>query len=233
LTLLANGNLLLEGLPGLAKTRAVKSLARNLESEFRRIQFTPDLLPSDVTGTEVYYGEGGKGSFQFQAGPIFGNLVLADEINRVPAKVQAALLEAMEERQVNESGYPSIPHSDLPPRPGVYADLTELVRMKFHARGFSFLPRQPVRSILAGRHASRLRGRGLNFEEIRRYLPGDDIRNMDWHVTARMRQPYVRVYTEERDRPVLLIVDQRQSMFFGSQRAMKSVVAAEVTALAA
>ena len=104
LTLLANGNLLLEGLPGLAKTRAVKSLARNLESEFRRIQFTPDLLPSDVTGTEVYYDEGGKGSFQFQPGPIFGNLVLADEINRAPAKVQAALLEAMEERQVTVAG---------------------------------------------------------------------------------------------------------------------------------
>jgi MoxR-like ATPase len=104
LTLLANGNLLLEGLPGLAKPRAVKSLARNLESEFRRIQFTPDLLPSDVTGTEVYYDEGGKGSFQFQPGPIFGNLVLADEINRAPAKVQAALLEAMEERQVTVAG---------------------------------------------------------------------------------------------------------------------------------
>jgi MoxR-like ATPase len=104
LKLLANGNLLLEGLPGLAKTRAVKSLARNLESEFRRIQFTPDLLPSDVTGTEIYYDEGGKGSFQFQPGPIFGNLVLADEINRAPAKVQAALLEAMEERQVTVAG---------------------------------------------------------------------------------------------------------------------------------
>jgi MoxR-like ATPase len=103
LALLANGNLLLEGLPGLAKTRAVKRLARNLESEFRRIPFTPDLLPSDVTGTEVYY-EGGKGSFRFQPGPIFGNLVLADEINRAPAKVQAALLEAMEERQVTVVG---------------------------------------------------------------------------------------------------------------------------------
>jgi MoxR-like ATPase len=104
LTLLANGNLLLEGLPGLVKTRAVKSLARNLQSEFRRIQFTPDLLPSDVTGAEVYYDEGGKGRFEFQPGPIFGNLVLADEINRAPAKVQAALLEAMEERQVTVSG---------------------------------------------------------------------------------------------------------------------------------
>jgi MoxR-like ATPase len=104
LTLLANGNLLLEGLPGLAKTRAIKSLAGHLESEFRRIQFTPDLLPSDVTGTEVYYDEGGEGRFRFQPGPIFGNLVLADEINRAPAKVQAALLEAMEERQVTVAG---------------------------------------------------------------------------------------------------------------------------------
>ena len=104
LTLLCNGNLLLEGLPGLAKTRAIKSLAQNLESEFRRIQFTPDLLPSDITGTEVYYDQGGKGSFKFQPGPIFGNLILADEINRAPAKVQAALLEAMEERQITVAG---------------------------------------------------------------------------------------------------------------------------------
>jgi uncharacterized protein (DUF58 family) len=116
---------------------------------------------------------------------------------------------------------------------GVYADLDTLIRLQFQAQGFSFLPRQPVHSLLAGRHASRLRGRGLNFEEIRRYLPGDDIRNMDWHITARTRKPHVRVYTEERDRPVLLVVDQRLSMFFGSQRAMKSVVAAEATALAA
>jgi MoxR-like ATPase len=104
IALLANGNVLMEGLPGLAKTRAIKSLAANLESAFSRIQFTPDLLPSDVTGTEVYYSESGTGQFQFQPGPIFGNLVLADEINRAPAKVQAALLEAMEERQVTVAG---------------------------------------------------------------------------------------------------------------------------------
>lgn len=104
IALLANGNVLMEGLPGLAKTRAIKSLAKNLESVFSRIQFTPDLLPSDVTGTEVYYSEGGKGMFKFQPGPIFGNLILADEINRAPAKVQAALLEAMEERQVTVAG---------------------------------------------------------------------------------------------------------------------------------
>ena len=120
-----------------------------------------------------------------------------------------------------------------PAAPGVYAELSDLVQLRFQARGYSFLPRQPVHSLLAGRHASRLRGRGLNFEEIRRYLPGDDIRTMDWRVTARTREPHVRVYTEERDRPVLLVVDQRQSMFFGSRRAMKSVVAAEVASLAA
>ena len=104
IALLANGNVLMEGLPGLAKTRAIKSMAKNLESDFSRIQFTPDLLPSDVTGTEIYYNEGGKGKFMFQKGPIFGNLILADEINRAPAKVQAALLEAMEERQVTVAG---------------------------------------------------------------------------------------------------------------------------------
>lgn len=102
--LLANGNLLIEGLPGLAKTRAIKALAKNLDCAFSRIQFTPDLLPSDVTGTEVYYQSGEGGSFRFEPGPIFANIVLADEINRAPAKVQAALLEAMEERQVTVAG---------------------------------------------------------------------------------------------------------------------------------
>src|SRR5262249_15176048 len=104
IALLANGHVLMEGLPGLAKTRTIKTLAKNLEADFSRIQFTPDLLPSDVTGTEVYYDEGGKGSFKFQQGPAFGNLILADEINRAPAKAQAALLEAMEERQVTVAG---------------------------------------------------------------------------------------------------------------------------------
>lgn len=102
--LLANGNLLVEGLPGLAKTRAIKAMAKNLDAKFSRIQFTPDLLPSDVTGTEVYHQVDGSGSFRFEPGPIFANLVLADEINRAPAKVQAALLEAMEERQVTVAG---------------------------------------------------------------------------------------------------------------------------------
>lgn len=101
--LLVDGNVLLEGLPGLAKTRAVKSLARHLDAKLSRIQFTPDLLPSDVTGTEIYQPEAAE-KFMFQPGPIFSNLVLADEINRAPAKVQSALLEAMEERQVSVAG---------------------------------------------------------------------------------------------------------------------------------
>jgi uncharacterized protein (DUF58 family) len=117
--------------------------------------------------------------------------------------------------------------------PGVYADLDDLIRIQFKARDFSFQPRQPVTSILSGRYASRLRGRGLNFEELRRYLPGDDIRTMDWKVTARTREPHVRVYTEEKDRAVLLLVDQRQNMFFGSRDRLKSVTAAELAALAA
>ncbi len=103
--LLANGNLLIEGLPGLAKTRAVKAMSNNLEADFSRIQFTPDLLPSDVTGTEVYHQSEKGAEFRFEAGPIFANIVLADEINRAPAKVQAALLEAMEERQVTVAGH--------------------------------------------------------------------------------------------------------------------------------
>ena len=102
--LLANGNLLLEGLPGLAKTRAVKALAKNLDADLSRIQFTPDLLPSDITGSEMYYSDEGTSEFRFVPGPLFANLVLADEINRAPAKVQAALLEAMEERQVTVAG---------------------------------------------------------------------------------------------------------------------------------
>lgn len=99
IALLADGHLLVEGAPGLAKTKAIKDLSRAIEGDFHRIQFTPDLLPSDITGTEVYRPE--DGSFRFQKGPIFHNLVLADEINRAPAKVQSALLEAMGEHQVS------------------------------------------------------------------------------------------------------------------------------------
>jgi MoxR-like ATPase len=97
--MLADGHLLVEGAPGLAKTRAIKSLAAGIEGSFHRIQFTPDLLPGDVTGSEIYRPQ--DGSFVFQRGPVFHNLVLADEINRAPAKVQSALLEAMAEHQVS------------------------------------------------------------------------------------------------------------------------------------
>jgi len=99
MALLCEGHLLVEGAPGLAKTRAVKDLAAGVEGDFHRIQFTPDLLPSDVTGTDVFHPE--TGTFSFQQGPVFHNLLLADEINRAPAKVQSALLEAMAERQVS------------------------------------------------------------------------------------------------------------------------------------
>ncbi|MEM9254277.1 MAG: MoxR family ATPase [Pseudomonadota bacterium] len=104
LALLCNGNVLLEGLPGTAKTRSIKTLASVLEAGLGRIQFTPDLLPSDVTGNEVYQDKQGQAELIFQPGPIFNELVLADEINRAPAKVQSALLEAMEERQITVAG---------------------------------------------------------------------------------------------------------------------------------
>lgn len=102
IALLADGHLLVEGAPGLAKTRAVKELSAGVEGTFHRIQFTPDLLPGDLTGTDVYHPE--NGSFAFLPGPIFHNMILADEINRAPAKVQSALLEAMAERQVTIGG---------------------------------------------------------------------------------------------------------------------------------
>jgi len=110
MALLADGHLLVEGAPGLAKTKAIKTLADGIEGDFHRIQFTPDLLPSDITGTEIYRAQ--DGTFSFQQGPIFHNLVLADEINRAPAKVQSALLEAMAERQVS-IGRQTFPLADL------------------------------------------------------------------------------------------------------------------------
>lgn len=100
MALLVGGHLLVEGAPGLAKTRAIKELSRGIKGDFHRIQFTPDLLPSDVTGTEVYRPE--DGTFEFKQGPIFHNLILADEVNRAPAKVQSALLEGMAEKQVTQ-----------------------------------------------------------------------------------------------------------------------------------
>ncbi|ULU27008.1 DUF58 domain-containing protein [Dyella terrae] len=115
----------------------------------------------------------------------------------------------------------------------VYVTPAHLARMEYDARRLRATPHRPHHSVLAGRHASRLRGRGLNFEEIRAYVPGDDVRHLDWKVSLRVGHAMVRSYTEERDRPALIVVDQRMSMFYGTRRAMKSVVAAEVAALGA
>ena len=123
-----------------------------------------------------------------------------------------------------ESSYP----------PDVFVSLQDLLKMEHHARNFSFQERkQKVRSILGGKHASKLRGRGLDFEEVRNYVAGDDIRNIDWKVTARTQKTHSKVFSEEKEKPALIVVDQSKSMFFGSQRKTKSVVAAEVAALAA
>ena len=114
-----------------------------------------------------------------------------------------------------------------------YVEFDSLMALQFRACRFSIQHRQPVHSLLLGRRASHVRGRGLDFEELRRYVAGDDVRSIDWRVTARAQKPYVRVYSEERDRPTMLIVDQRMNMFFGSRVSMKSVTAAEIAALAA
>jgi MoxR-like ATPase len=206
LALLADGHVLLESLPGLAKTRTVKALARHLAADMSRIQFTPDLLPSDITGAEVLHQEAGRNEIRFQPGPLFGNIILADEINRAPAKVQAALLEAMEERQITVAGttrkmpelfmvlatqnpieqegtYP-LPEAQMDrfimkivldyPDPDSESRMLKLLRgeagqqpedapalmaQEGAARGLSFSARQPLASILAGQHGSRLRGR--------------------------------------------------------------------------
>lgn len=115
----------------------------------------------------------------------------------------------------------------------VYVSLAQLMRLEARVQGLSFHGHQPMSSILAGQHASRLRGRGLNFDELRHYCPGDDLRHLDWRASLRYGKPFVRSYTEERDRPALILVDQRMSMFFGSQRSFKSATAAELAALVA
>lgn len=115
--------------------------------------------------------------------------------------------------------------------PNIYAQLSDLRRLQFVAKGFSLLANQPANSILSGKNVSKLRGRGLNFEELRHYRPGDDIRSMDWKVTRRTGKPHIKVYTEEKERNVYLVIDQRRTMFFGSTHKMKSVIAAELSAL--
>ena len=137
----------------------------------------------------------------------------------VAARTRTGLIEKVAPRATSDSR--------------IHVDVAHLRGLAGQARALSFLPRQPARSVLNGRRASRMRGRGLNFEELRGYLPGDDVRSIDWKVTARTGEPHVRVYTEERDRPALIVVDQRMSMFFGSRLNMKSVTAAEAAVLAA
>jgi uncharacterized protein (DUF58 family) len=117
--------------------------------------------------------------------------------------------------------------------PGVYTSLEDLARLQFRARGFSLRQRQPVHSLLAGRHAPRVRRRGLDLEDVRDYLPGDDVRAIDWRVTARTGTAHTRIFDEERDRPALLVVDQRLAMFFGTRLNLKSVTAAQAAALVA
>ena len=118
--------------------------------------------------------------------------------------------------------------------PDIFVCLQDLLKMEHFAKGFSFLARkQRVKSILGGKHASKLRGRGLDFEEVRNYVAGDDIRHIDWKVTARTQKTHSRVFSEEKEKPALIVVDQSKSMFFGSQKRMKSVVAAELAALSA
>ena len=113
---------------------------------------------------------------------------------------------------------------------GVYLSLDEMMQLEQSCRELSLLPKQPIRSFLHGSRASKVRGRGVSFEEIRQYTQGDDVRTIDWNVTARLQKPYVRVYTEERERPIVLMIDQRQDMFFGSTLMMKSVAAASIAA---
>jgi len=126
-----------------------------------------------------------------------------------------------------------MPANTVAPDGFVYASLAELVGLEARARGLSFVARQPLSSILSGNHASRLRGRGLSFDELRHYTPGDDLRHLDWRASLRYGKPFVRTFTEERDRPTLVLVDQRMSMYFGSQRYFKSVTAAQLAAVCA
>ncbi|SFI95836.1 Protein of unknown function DUF58 [Phyllobacterium sp. CL33Tsu] len=116
---------------------------------------------------------------------------------------------------------------------GVYVSVEQLAALESTARDLTFIQRNAVQQPLTGRHSSRMRGRGLTFEELREYLPGDDIRTIDWRVTARTNKPFVRIYGEEKERPALIVVDQRTNMFFGSRRVMKSVTAAEAAMLCA
>lgn len=142
------------------------------------------------------------------------------------------MLAENEQKPSRRASSPQLGHAQQS-LPGVCVTLDELMRLGGASQGITFRSRQPAHSVLGGRHASRLRGRGLDFEELRAYQPGDDIRAMDWRVTARARSPFVRVYREEKERPVTLVCDQRVGMFFGSVKDMKSVTAARAAAVVA
>ena len=114
---------------------------------------------------------------------------------------------------------------------GAYSDLAQLLRLRFAAQDLKLFAKRPVRSLLTGGERTRFRGRGIDFEEVRLYQPGDDIRTIDWRVTARTQVPHTKIFREERERPVFMVADQRATMFFGSQRCFKSVLCAHICAL--
>src|SRR5258708_1059707 len=313
--LLTNGHVLLEGVPGLAKTLALKTLAIAIAVRFKRLQFTPDMLPADIVGTMIYNPQ--DGAFRTKQGPIFSNLILADEINRAPAKVQSALLEAMQERQVTigdetyplpnpflvlatqnpleqEGTYP-LPEAQInrfmmklllrypnhPPQPPIRDPMhtpplgCAAARRSLDTRGgarnrpgrgrapqystrppralpaMPHHPPKPTKSImsgmrqleiptrrmvndsLAGEYHSVFKGRGMDFDEVREYSPGDEVRTIDWNVTARAGRPFVKKFTEERELTILLLVDISASGNFGSAKLSKRDLAAQLTSVLA
>ncbi len=366
--LLSNGHILLEGVPGLAKTLAITTLAKAVDACFSRIQFTPDLLPADLIGTLIYSQK--NEDFVVRRGPIFANFVLADEINRSPAKVQSALLEAMQERQVTigDNTYPlpqpflvlatqnPLEQEGTYPLPEAQVDRfmlkakisypkkqeeRDIVRMNLsgagmpevgkvitpedivkarkvvedvymdekiekyiidiifarlhppprlcHPRGRARrLPRRAApphrpdlrgrgrehhhrgdhhrhsqqrnrtltmqetendilkrvrkieiktrglsNEIFAGKYHTAFRGRGMSFSEVREYRAGDDVRDIDWNVTARSRKPHIKVYEEERELTMMLLVDVSASRMFGSTDRLKKNIITEIAAVLA
>ena len=311
LALLAGGNVLLEGMPGLGKTMLVRTISQVCDLSFQRIQFTPDLMPSDVTGTNIIVKEEQKSAFRFEKGPIFANLVLADEINRATPKTQSALLEAMQEHTVtigttshqlpepflvlatqnpieNEGTYP-LPEAQLdrflfkvlvkfpdrqelrgiveltegnhPPKIEKVMDRESLLAaracvaqipiadavmdyildlvMATHAdnpyiregaspraaqalirtaRARAFMEnRQKSSQNMAGNRRSVQKGTSAEFSDFREYMPGDDLRRLDWNVYARSERMYIREYFEEKEAVVSVILDTSASMHYGKK----------------
>src|SRR5438105_2052539 len=293
--ILAQGHWLVEGVPGLAKTLTVKTLARTVRGTFRRIQFTPDLVPADLVGTRVYNQK--TGEFTTSLGPVFTNLLLADEINRAPAKVQSALLEVMQEYHVTIAGetyrvpepflvmatqnpietegtYP-LPEAQVDrfmmkvlvgypseeeefvivnrvtgagAAVAAVASTEELLQLQRQCRtGYvdPSLVQYAVRLVSATRKPDRLdgllygdyrtlfRGFGVDLADLREYQFHDDVRHIDWNVTARLQTPYVRVYNEERELTAWFLLDLSPSVDFGSQDIKKRAVATELVAVLA